>query len=54
MSGDYLNNSIIEIGQNTEESPGDLGGLDVTQTPVVRKTRILRCKWISWSWPEDQ
>ena len=27
-------NSIIKIGQNTEESSGDLRGLTVTQTPV--------------------
>ena len=26
--------SIIESGQNTEKSPGDLRGLAVTQTPV--------------------
>ena len=43
-SGDHLNISIVEIGQNTEKSPGDLR-LAVTQTPVrnhqptlVRKT----------------
>ena len=28
------NNSIVKIAQNTEKSPGDLGGLAVTQTPV--------------------
>ena len=33
-SGDYLNYSIIEIGQNTEKSSGDLRRLAVTQTPV--------------------
>ena len=33
-SGDYPNYIIIQIGQNTEESPGDLGRLAVTQTPV--------------------
>ena len=33
-SGDYPNHSIIEIGQNTEKSPGDLGRLAVSQTPV--------------------
>ena len=32
-SGDHLNNCIIEIGQNTEESPEDLRRLVVTQTP---------------------
>ena len=30
----HLNNSIIEIGQNPEKSPGDLRRLNVTQTPV--------------------
>ena len=34
MSGDHPNYSIIKIGQNTEESPGDLKRLAVTQTPV--------------------
>ena len=33
-SRDYLDYSIIKIGQNTERSPGDLEGLAVTQTPV--------------------
>ena len=33
-SGDHLNYSIIENGQNTEKSPGDLRRLAVTQTPV--------------------
>ena len=33
-SGDYSNNSIVDIGQNTEKSPGDLSKLAVTQTPV--------------------
>ena len=28
------NDSIIENGQNTEKSPGDLRTLAVTQTPV--------------------
>ena len=28
------NNSIIENGQNTEKSPGDLRRLAVTQSPV--------------------
>ena len=34
MSGDHPNYSIIENGQNTEKSPGDLRRLAVTQTPV--------------------
>ena len=33
-SGDHRNDSIIEIGQNTEKSPGDLRKLAVTQTLV--------------------
>ena len=32
--GDDPNDSIIENGQNTEKSPGDLRRLAVTQTPV--------------------
>ena len=33
-SGDHPNYYIIENGQNTEKSPGDLRRLAVTQTPV--------------------
>ena len=33
-SGDHLNYNIIENGQNTEKSPGDLRRLSVTQSPV--------------------
>ena len=33
-SGDHPNYSIVEIGQNTKKSPGDLRRLAVTQTPV--------------------
>ena len=33
-SGDHPNYSIVEIGQNTEKSPGDLGRLAITQTPM--------------------
>ncbi len=33
-SGDHTNYYIIENGQNTEKSPGDLRRLAVTQTPV--------------------
>ena len=33
MSEDHPNHGIIEIGQNTEKSPGDLRRLAVTQTP---------------------
>ena len=34
MSGDHPNYSIVAIGQNTENSPGDLRRLAVTRTPV--------------------
>ena len=33
-NGDHPNKSIIENGQNTEKSLGDLRRLAVTQTPV--------------------
>ena len=33
-SGDHPNNSIIENGQNTEKSHGDLRRHDVTEIPV--------------------
>ena len=33
-SKDHANDSIIENGQNSEKSPGDLRRLAVTQTPV--------------------
>ena len=39
--GDYPNNSIIEDGQNTEKSPGDLRRLAVTQSPVKDHQRKL-------------
>ena len=42
-SGDYTNYYIIEIGQNTENSPGDLRRLVVIQTPV--KDRQLTRMW---------
>ena len=34
MSGDHPNFYIIENGQNTEKSPGDLRRLAVSQTQV--------------------
>ena len=47
--GDHPNYSIIENGQNTEKSPGDLKRLAVTQTPVkdhqltlIRKTLMRK------------
>ena len=42
-SGDHSNDSIIENDQNTENSPGDLRGLAVTQTPV--KNHRLTLMW---------
>ena len=39
-SGDHPNYRIIENGQYTEKSPGDLRRLCVTQTPV-KKTIII-------------
>ena len=41
MGGDYTNNRIIEIGQNTEKSPGNLRRLAVTQTPARNQQLIL-------------
>ena len=42
-SGDHPNNSIIENGQNTGKSPGDLRRLAVTQTPVNdHQLKLLR------------
>ena len=47
MNRDHPNYSIVDIGQNTEESPGDLRRLAITQTQakdsqqtLVRKTRM--------------
>ena len=33
-SQDHPNYSIVEVGQNTEKSPGDLKKLAITQPPV--------------------
>ena len=38
-SGDHPDYSIINIGQNTEKSPGDLR-LAVTETPAKKKKKI--------------
>ena len=43
-SGDHPNDSIIEDGQNTEKSPGDLRRLDVTQTPVKKPSANANVK----------
>ena len=42
-NGDHPNNNIIENGQNTEKSLGDLRRLAVAQTPV--KDHQLRLMW---------
>ena len=42
-SGDYPNDSIVENGQNTKKSLGDLRRLAVTQTPV--KNHHLTLMW---------
>ena len=34
MSGEHPNYRIVEIGQNTEESPGDPRRLSIIQMPV--------------------
>ena len=41
MSGDHLNYSIIEIGQNAEKSPGDSRRLVNTQTPMKDRQSTL-------------
>ena len=42
-SGDHPNNSIIEKGQNTEKSPGDLRRLAVTKTRVkIHQLKLMR------------
>ena len=43
-SGDHPNYSIIEIGQNTEESPEDLRRFTVTQTPLRNHRLTLMWK----------
>ena len=42
-SGDQPNSGIIEDGQNTEKSPGDLRRFDVAQSPV--KDHQLTLMW---------
>ena len=43
MSTDNPNYGIVEIGQNTEKSPGDLRRLAVTQT-------LIRNHWLTLVW----
>ena len=45
-SEDHPNNSIIEIGQNTEKCPGDVRRLAVPQTPV--RNHWLTLVWKTW------
>ena len=42
--GDCPNYFIIEIGQNTEKSPGDFGRLAVTQSPIENHQLTLMWK----------
>ena len=42
-SGNHPNYYIIENGQDTEKSPGDLGRLAVTQTPM--RNHLLKLMW---------
>ena len=43
VPADHPNYNIIEIGQNTEKSPGDLRRLAVTRTPL--KDNQLTLMW---------
>ena len=40
-SGEHPNDSIVENGQNTKKSPGDLRRLAVTQTSVKNHRLML-------------
>ena len=44
---DHTNQSIVDISQNTEKSPGDMRTLAVTQTPVkmIRNTIVDMTGW---------
>ena len=46
--GDHPNYSIIEIGQNSKKSPGDLRRLAVTQIPVENHQLMVVWKTIKW------
>ena len=50
-SEDHPNYCIVEIGQNTEESPGDLRRFAVTQTLVEKHQ--LRLMWKILKYPAD-
>ena len=45
MNRDYPDNSIVEIGKNTEKSPEDLTRLAVTQTPMKDRQLTLMRKF---------
>ena len=47
-SWDHPNSSIVEIGQNTEKSPGDVKRLAVTQTPVENYQLTLVGRTLKW------
>ena len=49
MGGEYPNDSIVEIGQNTKKSPGDLRKLAVLQTPVKNHQIMLGWKILKWA-----
>ena len=49
-NGDHPNYSIVEIGQNTKKSPGDLRRLAVTQTPVENHQLTLVWKTLKWEY----
>ena len=49
---DYPNDSIIENGQNTKESPGDLRRLAVTQTPVKNPIISPSCEFLNFFFTE--
>ena len=46
--GYHQNYSSVEIGQNTEKSPGDLRRLAVTQTPVENHQLTLMWRNLEW------
>ena len=41
VRGDHPNYSIVKIGQNTEDNPGDFRRLAATQTPVIDHQVLL-------------
>ena len=47
-NGHHPNYSIVEIGQNTKENPGNLRKLAVTQIPVENYQLMLEWKTLKW------